>query len=233
MMDNKLKCRYNFGNKWNYSLLLRQKRLVLMIILNSEDLVTEIQKQKGIDLSAYATDFLIHKFANRMSCLQINSAQAYLDCLRNEPVEADNLLSEIGIQVSLFFRNSLVFENIKERVLPEILEAKRRIGSREIRIWSAGCSTGEEAYSIAILLHQILKEELSGWRIMIFATDIDRKILSEAETGVFARAKLVDTKLGIVNEYFIPAGENFKVNPCIRKMVDFSFDDLASGEKGA
>jgi chemotaxis methyl-accepting protein methylase len=168
-----------------------------------------------------------------MTCLQIKTAQAYLEIVSKEPDEADNLLSEIGIQVSLFFRNPLIFEIIREQTLPTILEAKRRTGLREIRVWSAGCSAGEEAYSVAILLHQLLKDELKEWRIMIFATDIDRKILTEAERGVFSRAKLCDTRLGVVDEYFTSVGMEFKVKPFIRKLVDFSFDDLASTEKGA
>ena len=204
-----------------------------MLILNSDDLLQEIKGQKGIDLSAYSTDFLIQKIGNRMAALQIRSAAAYLEKLRTEPIEADTLLSEIGIQVTLFFRNPLVFEIIKERTLPAILDAKHSDGSREIRIWSAGCSTGEEAYSVAILLRQLLKDELSEWRILIFATDIDRKILAEAEKGLFSRAQLVNTKVGIVDEYFIPVGEAFRIKPGIRRMVDFSFDDLASAERGA
>ena len=204
-----------------------------MLILNSDDLVEEIKIQKGIDLSAYSTDFLSQKIENRLISLQIQTMAAYLEKLRREPIEADTLLSEIGIQVTLFFRNPLVFEIVKERTLPAILDAKRTDGSREIRIWSAGCATGEEAYSVAILLRQILKDELSEWRIMIFATDIDRKILAEAEKGLFSRDKMVDTKLGIIDEYFTRVGEAFRIKPVIRRMVDFSFDDLASPERGA
>jgi len=204
-----------------------------MLILNIDDLVHEMKVQKGFDLNAYAPAFLLHKIKNRMTSLQLKTMQAYLDILRTEPSETGNLLSEIGIQVSRFFRNPLVFEIIRERTLPAILEAKRKSGVREIRVWSAGCSSGEEAYSVAILLHQLIKDDLKDWRIMIFATDIDREVLKRADKGIFSRAQLEDTRMGIVDEFFTPYGENYKVKPVIRSMVDFSFDDLASHEKGA
>jgi chemotaxis protein methyltransferase CheR len=201
----------------------------MMLIV--EDIAKEIKQRYDVDLNSFTNTLLITKINKRMSSLGITVQQTYLDFFRKAPDEAIILLQEIGINVSSFFRNPLVYSILEQHILPAIIEAKRKKGINEIRVWSAGCASGEEPYSIAILLHQLLKDVIKQWQIHIFATDIDQEILNKASRGVFSRAKLLDTRLGICDEYFTCMGEKYTLKPVIRQMVNFSFDDLISSEK--
>lgn len=201
------------------------------MILIIEDITKEMKQRHAVDLGSYDSSFLLKKLKRRMASLGISVPETYLACFRNDPGEAITLMHEIGVNVSLFFRNPLIYDIIERQLLPSIIEAKRHSGRQEIRIWSAGCATGEEPYSIAILLHRLLKEEFKKWKVHIFATDIEQERLTTAKAGIFSREKLVDTKLGIIDEYFSHSEENFILKPAIRQMVNFSLDDLASTEK--
>jgi chemotaxis methyl-accepting protein methylase len=104
----------------------------------------------------------------------------------------------------------------------------RREQTRQIRVWSAGCATGEEAYSVAILLAQALEDEDFPWLPSICATDISPQALAAAQTGRYRRESLETTQLGVLDRFFRPAAEGFEVIPEIRRMVHFSRDDLTS-----
>lgn len=201
------------------------------MLLIVEDITKELKQRYSVDLNSFNSNLLISKINKRMSSLGISVQQAYLNHFREDPDEATILLQEIGINVSSFFRNPMVYLILEQSILPTILEAKRQKGVSDIRVWCAGCASGEEPYSIAILLHQLLKDVIEQWQIHIFATDIDQKILNKAAKGIFTRDQLLDTKLGICDEYFNYAKNEYKLKPVIRKMVNFSFDDLASPEK--
>jgi chemotaxis protein methyltransferase CheR len=201
------------------------------MILIVEDITKEMKQRHAVDLGSYNSSFLLKKLKSRMASLGISVPEKYLAYFRKDPDEAFILMQEIGICVSLFFRNPLIYAVIEQQLLPSIIEAKQHSGRQEIRVWSAGCATGEEPYSIAILLHRLLKEEFKNWKVHIFATDIEQKRLTTAAAGIFLRDKLVDTKLDIVDKYFIQSQENYRLKPEIRKMVNFSLDDLTSPQK--
>ena len=171
---------------------------------------------------------LKRRLAARMRALRLSDPAAYLLRVETHPSECDHFIDAVGINISSFFRNPLVFEIVYRVILPEILERKRRKSSKEIRIWSAGCAAGEEAYSVAILLHMAIKGELANWNPRIFATDMDGKALEKACAAVYPRASFESTKLGILDEYFVPNGTGFEVRPFIKKMVQFSRHELTS-----
>ncbi len=201
------------------------------MLLIIEDISKELKQRYDVDLNSFASNVLIPRIQKRMSSLGISVPQTYLDYFRQDPDEAITLLQEIVTNVTLFFRNPLVYSILEQRILPAIIKAKRRKGRNEIRIWSAGCATGEEPYSIAILLHRLLKEVIKEWQIHIFATDIEQKTLNTAAKAVFTSDMLVTTRSEFIDEYFTSAKDKYKLKPVIRKMVNFSFDDLASSEK--
>ncbi len=190
--------------------------------------VVRVRQVTGIDLAGYRRPMLERRLAARMRKLGLSDPAAYLLRLETHPSECGRLIDAVGINVSSFFRNPLVFEIIKERLLPEILERKRRKPSNEIRIWSAGCAGGEEAYSLAILLHMAIKGKVADWVPRIFATDMDGDALGLARAAVYPHASFESTKLGILDEYFMPKGTGFEVRPFIKKMVRFSRHDLTS-----
>jgi chemotaxis protein methyltransferase CheR len=193
-----------------------------------DNILAELKQTRGIDLSSYRRSMLERRICARMAQLQSNDSKAYLEQLRSDPAEYTHLVDCILINVSSFFRNPIVFEIIAQSILPSIIERKRIEGSNELRVWCAGCAAGEEAYSIAILAHRILQREEQYWIPYIFATDMDSDSLRQAEEAVFPREGLENTKLSILDEYFIPQGNSYKVCPQIRKMVSFSQCDLTS-----
>lgn len=190
--------------------------------------INELKQVRGVDFSGYRRAMLLRRLAARMAKLHLTSQAAYLARLKSVPAECDRLLETIAINVSSFFRNALVFELMRETILPEIIERKRRGSPGDIRVWSAGCGNGEEAYSIAILVHDLLKGEQSNGCPYIFATDIDAAALATARVGAYERESFATTKLGVIDRYFKPTKTGFQVRPFLRKMVRFSWHDLAS-----
>ncbi len=138
------------------------------------------------------------------------------------------MIDEIGINVSSFFRNPLVFEIISHNLLPDIIEGKGRGQSKELRVWSAGCAGGEEPFSLAILIHQVLKNNPLKLYPLLFATDIDSAALKRAAKGLFPRKSFENTKLGLLDSYFDRKNNLYAVRPMIKELVRFSYDDLVS-----
>jgi chemotaxis protein methyltransferase CheR len=196
-----------------------------------EDIAKELKQHHAVNLESYRSSFLLKKIKNRMKSLSITVPEMYLAFLRNNSGEPLILIQEIGICVSLFFRNPFVYSKIEQQLLPAIIESKRHKGNREIRIWSAGCATGEEPYSIAILMHRLLKDDIKNWKVHIFATDIEPTRLTTAAEGVFSRDKMGDTRLEIIDKYFKQVEDKFILNQVILNMVNFSLDDLTSADR--
>ena len=191
----------------------------------------ELHRVSGIDFSSYKCSHSEKRLDERMAALGINDRYEYLKRLRNDPPECDRLINALAIKVSSFFRNTIVFEIIAQRVLPQIIERNKHGGTCQIRIWSAGCADGEEAYSIAILISEAVKKELIRWHPYIFATDISQDALIVAKRGIYPRGSLENTKLGILDKYFIVRDHFYEVSEIIRKMIRFSQDDLSSKDR--
>ena len=198
-----------------------------------DQILTELQRARGIDLSGYRRSSLERRCAARMEQLQCGESVEYLQRLRSDPSECDHLIDAIAINVSSFFRDVMVWELIAQSVLPRIIERKRQAGSREIRAWSAGCACGEEAHSLAILIHRVLGDDMKDWIPHVVATDIDGTALKAGRSGVYPRDRLESTQLGVLDRYFIARGDRYEVKPCVREMVRFSRDDLTSSERFA
>ena len=193
-----------------------------------ENIVSELRDRRGIRFDRYRSTTVCRRIASRLAVLNIASPTNYLERLRDDLDECDRLIDTILINVSSFFRDPIVFENIAQRILPEIVEHRTEQNQRTIRAWSAGCAAGEEAFSLCILIHRVLKDEFESWTPFIFATDIDRECLATAREGSFSEDRLAETKLGDLKTYFSPTGAGYMVRPTIRDMVSFSYDDLTS-----
>jgi chemotaxis protein methyltransferase CheR len=135
--------------------------------------------------------------------------------------EYEVLLERLLTQETSFFRYPAVYEALEKKILPEVQERKFWESPRTLRIWSAGCSTGEEPYSIAVTLSQSLKFA-EAWEIEILATDISRRALRHAERGVYSKRSLQDVSLGQVETYFTATKHGFQVKPRIRRMISFA-----------
>jgi chemotaxis protein methyltransferase CheR len=193
-----------------------------------DQVLEELNKSTGFDLKGYRRKTLLRRLDTRLALLRSPDPESYMRLLRSDPAEPVRLIDTLVVQVSSFFREPIVFEIVAQSVLPAIIERRRSEGRKEMRVWCAGCASGEEAYSMAILIHEVLKEDAASWCVRVFGTDLSTKALNTAREAVYGRESLATTRLGIVDRYFVPRGLCFEVRPFIRSMVHFSIDDLLS-----
>lgn len=149
-----------------------------------------------------------------------------LRLVRGSSVEYESLLERLLTQETSFFRYPAVFAALETRILPELQERKFWENPRTLRIWSAGCSTGEEPYSIAVTLCETLKFA-EAWEMEILATDISRRALRHAERGVYSKRSLQEEPASRLETYFTSTKHGFHVRPRIRRMVSFAQMNLA------
>ncbi len=157
---------------------------------------------------------------------RLASGTALLTHVRGSSIEYEALLEHLLTQETSFFRYPAIFEALEKKILPEVQERKFWQSPRTLRIWSAGCSTGEEPYSIAITVSDALKFA-EAWDIEILATDVSRRALRHAERGVYSRRALQDVSLGQIESYFALGKHGFQVRPRIRRMISFAQMNLA------
>ena len=155
--------------------------------------------------------------------------RAYVESLLNRKLDAADLEALAGsltIAETHFFRDPRFFAFLESTLLPELIAAKRG-GGRRLRIWSAGCATGEEPYSLAILLHRLIPD-LAGWRISILGTDINPKALARAAAGIYSDWAFRDTPEWVKPGYFIArSGGRYEIQPWVKRMVGFACLNLA------
>lgn len=160
--------------------------------------------------------------------LGFDDMQACVEQLLSRPIsrtEVEILASHLTVGETYFFRDRASFDALESRVLPEMIRA-RRSGARRLRIWSAGCCTGEEAYSIAILLARLIPD-LSTWNIAILGTDINPRFLNKAVRGVYKDWSFRDAPAGVKDGFFTRTGEGFEIGPRIKALVTFACHNLA------
>jgi len=146
--------------------------------------------------------------------------------LKSDPHELDHLLDALTINVSRFFRDTLTFEFISNQVLTAIISGKIETNDHSLRVWSAGCSTGEEPYGIAILLNELLEKEDSTIKLHIFATDIDEGAIEKARQALYPPESIKNVTYGILKKYFVTDGESFRLISSVKEAVTFSIYDM-------
>ncbi|MBF0147653.1 MAG: protein-glutamate O-methyltransferase CheR [Magnetococcales bacterium] len=191
-------------------------------------IINQVRTATRCDLGQYDPDLLRRRLAERIAEINRFGLRDYLDCLIENPEECQHLIKLMAVEVSAFFRNPIVFELIDQQVLPEIIDRKRRLGKKEVRVWSAGCCSGEEAYSIAMLIHDQVQGRTRGCACHIFATDIQPDTLEFARKGIYPGERLDTVKLGMFHRYFTEREGRYQVCDTIRGMVLFSHHDLTT-----
>lgn len=185
-----------------------------------------LNEKRSFDFSGYRTSMLERRVRQRFPSTKCKDYTEYLHYLQENSDELDNLIDVLTINVSRFFRDTLTFEYIADRVLPVIVRQKGGTIDRSLRIWSAGCSMGEEPYSIAILINECFKKEALNFQTHIFATDIDSKILKKAQKAAYPYESVKNAKYRLLKKYFAFKGESFQLKPEIKDMVSFSVYDI-------
>jgi chemotaxis methyl-accepting protein methylase len=181
---------------------------------------------RGFESAGYCPAVLEARIGSRLSAVGVAGYDDYLRVLETSKIELDFLAEALTIKVSSFFRDPFVFEYLNEFVLPAILAEKAATGDRSVRIWSAGCANGEEPYSIAILLHELIRRENFIPEVAIFATDIDEKALGRGREALYAAAGLDNVRRGLLKSSFLREGDLFRVLPAIARTVGFSRHDM-------
>ncbi|PYV81940.1 MAG: chemotaxis protein CheR [Acidobacteria bacterium] len=184
-----------------------------------------IYKTAGIFQSNNRLRFLDEQCHKRMQALGLRTMRDYFDCLTNKPMargELSSLLNEITIGETFFFRNQPQLEGIRNVVLPRVMEAKSRMHMRHLRIWSAGCSTGEETYTLAIILLEESKSRLKGWTFEVLATDLNQRSLAAAEVGGYGEYSVRNIEPPLPERYFRFEGNQLQVTPEVKAKVRFT-----------
>jgi len=189
----------------------------------------KIFKERGLDLSQYRENCLKRRINVRLSATRAQTYLEYMIVLKKDPTEYDRLFDALTINVTKFFRDSGTFKGIKDTVLVNIISAKQKQNKKIIRVWSAGCASGEEPYSIAILFNEILGSRINDFFISIYATDIDEKSLEKARAAEYENSSVSEVDGNILKKYFLNEGK-YKLKEEIKRMVKFKHHDLVSDE---
>ena len=189
-------------------------------------LTDKISRERGFGCASYKEKCLRRRIAVRMRATGVHTFRQYADVLDRDTREYDRLLDALTINVTKLFRNWETYDTLSRTVIPALWARPEH----EINVWSAGCSSGEEPYSLAILFHRHAEQigELHRLRrVRIIGTDIDRESLVAAERGAFAEAAFADTPDDIRARYFSD-GTPSQVDPAVRAIVSFERRDLLS-----
>jgi len=182
-----------------------------------------IYEKAGIHFEDRKIAFVKRRIFERMNKLKIQSATDYYRLLRfsdREGKEFQNLINLLTTNETYFFREFYQLEVFGEVLLPELEQKRDKEGFHKIKIWSAGCSTGEEPYTLAIIVKEIL-DNYKIWDIEILATDIDENVLNKANRGIYDKRSIKDVPIPYLEKYFIKVGGNYKIKDEIKKMVKF------------
>ncbi len=187
-----------------------------------EKIIILLRTQTGNDFSLYKKNTLYRRIERRMGVHKIEKISAYISFLQKNPNEIDILFRELLIGVTNFFRDAAVWEKLEETVVPQIIANSK--GNPVIRAWIPGCSTGEEAYSLAIVFKEVLDKvkPYSGISLQIFATDLDNEAIETARKGVFPSNISADVSPARLSRFFVKTDDGYRVNTEIREMVVFA-----------
>jgi len=180
----------------------------------------------GVDFSCYKQETVSRRLERRLALSHHQSLDEYVDQLAADPHQLSLLYHDLLIGVTHFFRDPPAFQVLADTVIPELLS--RKPAREPARFWIAGCGTGEEAYSVAMLLHELFVPERPGCDIKIFATDVDRRSLEFAAAGLYPERSLADLSPERRERYFSREGDAYRVNKELRRLIVFAPHNLVS-----
>lgn len=185
-----------------------------------------IKQQTTFNFRRYKMPTIVRRLARRMIAVQVSTLPEYAQYLETHAAEVGILVSAFLINVTHFFRDPEAFAYLKSEVLPQLI-VQARSEDHVLRFWSAGCSTGEEAYSLAMLLADLLGAELPQWTIKIFATDVDETAVQFARRSVYPDTLMKDLPAAYREQFFEPVPEGHRISKVLRQMVTFGQHDLS------
>lgn len=185
-----------------------------------QEIIKILRHHSGVDFTYYKQTTIRRRIARRMILNKIVNLRDYLKILRGDKLAAEDLFNDLLIPVTEFFRDIKIFQIMKDKVFP--LLVNRVTEGNSIRIWIAGCSTGEEAYTLAIALHEFLGENLEGKEIQIFASDISEVAIAKARIGFYRNSQMRNVSETILTKYFTSNINGYKIKRQIRDLCIFA-----------
>jgi chemotaxis methyl-accepting protein methylase len=182
------------------------------------------------DISKYDEHFLVKSLQKRFQEIGCENADDYLELLKQNTEEVSFFLNSLQIGYSEFFRNTLTFSVLEQLILPSLLQKKKELKRKEIRIWSAACSSGQESYSLAMLLEELKNGDDEKFSYRIFATDQNETLVNEARKGLYAETAISNLNMKRINRWFTKKGDTFIVKQELKNNIDFSVFDLFDGQ---
>lgn len=183
-----------------------------------------LRNRTGHDFSGYKDNTILRRIQRRMQVLQIDDPAAFYQRLREEPAQVDLLFQDLLIGVTSFFRDPQAFEVLERHVIPKLFEGRRP--DETVRVWVPGCATGEEAYSIAMLLKENAPRGAAAPKLQIFATDIDERALEVARAGRYPAAIATDVTPKRLKEFFSREDGTYRIASDLREICLFSLHNL-------
>jgi len=183
-----------------------------------------LKEHCGADFSSYKPSVIDRRIARRITINQLNNLEEYVRYLQTSPREAMLLFNELLICVTRFFRDREAFEFLQKVTVPELF--KNTPAGETIRVWVPSCSTGEEAYSLAMLLTEAMRLRDKSWPVKIFATDISKTAIENASQGLYSESEVADVPAEMLKRYFTRRPEGWQVNQALRQAVVFAKHDL-------
>jgi two-component system, chemotaxis family, CheB/CheR fusion protein len=188
------------------------------------DIFTQLRVRTGHDFSNYKRATVLRRIERRISVHELPDLPAYARHMREQPEEAQALLKDLLISVTNFFRDCEAFEALERNIIPKLFEGK---GARDqVRVWVAGCATGEEAYSVAMLLAEYTAHSPSAPKVQVFATDIDEQAIASAREGFYTLNDAADVSPERLRLFFTKETDGYRVRRELREMVLFAHHNL-------
>lgn len=184
-----------------------------------------IYEESGIHFSVINRPILESRIKGRLKLKEIDTPMEYYELIKNNNSEFKVLLDSVTTNLTNFFRNESHFNSLVSNVYPEIIERKTKENKKSLKIWSAGCSTGEEAYTIAITIMEHIPNYQS-WKIDILASDISLKSLLVAKEGYYPEDKVENIKSKYIDKYFKKFNNGYKINNDVQSLIRFDYHNL-------
>jgi two-component system CheB/CheR fusion protein len=193
---------------------------------NFEALIQYLKRTRGFDFTGYKRPSLMRLMKKRIQRLGIENYSYYLDYLQVHPGELNELFNSLLLNVTNFFRDPEAWEVLNQEIIPQILNAKPN--EEPIRVWSAGCASGEEAYTIAIVLAEVLGIEAFKNQVKIYATDLDEDALNQGRQAIYSPRILQNLSESLRTKYFEPSASNYIFRSDLRRCIIFGRHDLVN-----
>jgi two-component system CheB/CheR fusion protein len=189
-----------------------------------DDIFTQLRVRTGHDFSNYKRPTVLRRIARRLGVHQLSDLTAYSQFMHENPAEATALLKDLLISVTNFFRDAAAFEALERNIIPKLFEGKS--GEDQVRVWVPGCATGEEAYTLTMMLAEYSAKLAIAPQIQVFATDIDEDAIATARDGFYTINDLADVSPERLSRHFVADREGYRVRQEIRERVLFALHNI-------